>query len=216
MPRTRIDRLYEAERRLLGCDACPRSIVRHLGDHKGGFDVRESGSCGRRSFSRRCRRSPSRRLERGSARLPASIPGSARAPRRAARSPTRSPRSIAGGEVNVLDSGGYGEMTITKSVTVNVAPGRHRRNRHASVADAVTVNAGLTDVIVLRGLTISATGSRAGDKALGFGVLHVENCSLNGSGAGSLGFPRHRRHAVGERQGLHRRHDRPQLLRRES
>ena len=47
----------------------------------------------------------------------------------------------AGGEVNVLDSGGYGEMTITKSVTVNVASGV-TAGIVAAVADAVTINAG--------------------------------------------------------------------------
>ena len=94
----------------------------------------------------------------------------------------------AGGEINVLDSGGYGEMTITKSVTVNVAPGV-TAGIVAAVADGVTVNAGTGDEIILRGLTISATGSRAGIKALGFGVLHIESCSLNGSGPGAAGFP---------------------------
>jgi len=92
----------------------------------------------------------------------------------------------AGGEVNVLDSGGYGEMTITKSVIVNVAPGV-TAGIVAAAADGVTINAAPTDEIVLRGLTISTTGTRAGIKALGFGVLHVESCSLNG--AGSAGYP---------------------------
>jgi len=94
----------------------------------------------------------------------------------------------AGGEVNVLDSGGYGEMTITKSVTVNVASGV-TAGIVAAVADGVTINAATSDEIILRGLTISATGSHAGIKATSFGVLHVENCSLNGSGPGAAGFP---------------------------
>ncbi len=94
----------------------------------------------------------------------------------------------AGGEINVLDSGGYGEMTITKSVTVNVASGV-TAGIVAAVADGVTVNAGPGDEIILRGLTISATGSHAGIKATSFGVLHIENCSLNGSGPGAAGSP---------------------------
>ncbi len=87
----------------------------------------------------------------------------------------------AGGEVNVLDSGGYGEMTITKSVTVNVASGV-TAGIVAAVADAVTINAGTSDEIILRGLTISCAAGRHGIKANTFGVLHIENTSLNGGG----------------------------------
>ena len=94
----------------------------------------------------------------------------------------------AGGEVNALDSGGYGEMTITKAVTVSVPPGV-TAGIVASAADGVTINAGVNDEIVLRGLTIQSTMAHHGIKANTFGELHVENSSLNGDGPAAPGFP---------------------------
>jgi len=92
------------------------------------------------------------------------------------------------GEVNALDSGGYGEMTITKAVTVNVPPGI-TAGIVASVADGVTINAGGNDEIVLRGLTIQSTLGRHGIKANTFGELHVERTALNGDGPAAPGLP---------------------------
>jgi hypothetical protein len=92
-----------------------------------------------------------------------------------------------GGEVNVLDSGGYGEMAITKAVTVNVAPGI-TAGIIASSGAGMTINAGASDRVVLRGLTISANATRSGITANSFGALHVESCVLNGPGS-AAGFP---------------------------
>jgi len=95
----------------------------------------------------------------------------------------------AGGEVNVLDSGGYGAMMITKAVTINVASGV-TAGIVASVAHAIKINASTIDKIVLRGLTISATGDYFGINAMSFGALYVENCTLNWTPTTEyLGFP---------------------------
>jgi hypothetical protein len=63
-----------------------------------------------------------------------------------------------GGEVDVLDTGGYGTLTITKSISI-VNPG----GVVASIApvpgqSAITVNAQPNDTIALRGLTLDGTG----------------------------------------------------------
>jgi hypothetical protein len=83
----------------------------------------------------------------------------------------------AGGEVIVIDTGSYGGATITKSVKVNVPTGVV-----AFTASAFTVNAGVTDVVVLRGLTLKALTPGVGN-AINFisgAALHVENCVIDG------------------------------------
>ena len=96
----------------------------------------------------------------------------------------------AGGEVIVLDSGGYGPITITKSVTVVVAPGTQAVvPASSSNPVAVTVSAAPTDVVVLRGLTLTGYGVGAqGIFATSAGVLHVENCTISGFVHGILHY----------------------------
>src|SRR4030095_16908796 len=63
----------------------------------------------------------------------------------------------AGGEVIVLDSAGYGAVTITKSVSIISPPGIHAGISVFS-GDGVTINAGASDIVVLRGLSINGQG----------------------------------------------------------
>ena len=86
-----------------------------------------------------------------------------------------------GGEVNALDSGGYGTMLIGQSVTINVAPGVTAGIVTASGSPAVTIAAGASDNVVLRGLVIT---SNAGDGIAinGAGSVHIENTELNAGG----------------------------------
>jgi hypothetical protein len=97
----------------------------------------------------------------------------------------------AGGEVVVLDSAGYGPFVITQAVTVQAPPGVY-----AGISDTlppvngITINAGGTDTVIFRGLTVNNQGSfAAGGIVFNSGaVLHVESCVVNGftSGAGLL------------------------------
>src|ERR1700687_6218216 len=59
-----------------------------------------------------------------------------------------------GGEAIVLDSGGYGPVTITQSLTIE-APAGVTAFIHPPSGDAITVNAGATDTVILRGLTLN-------------------------------------------------------------
>jgi hypothetical protein len=83
----------------------------------------------------------------------------------------------AGGEVIVIDTGSYGGATISKSVKLNVPVGVV-----AFTASAMTVAAGASDVVVLRGLTIKALTPGTGNGILftSGAALHVENCVLDG------------------------------------
>ena len=84
----------------------------------------------------------------------------------------------AGGEVIVLDSGGYGPVTITKSLTIEAPPGV-TAFIHPPSGDAVTINAGAGDRVILRGLVLSG-GSSFGLIVISVGALHVENCVISG------------------------------------
>src|SRR5438132_11165760 len=54
------------------------------------------------------------------------------------------------GEIIILDNGGYGGATITKSLTVNASAGVV-----AFIARTITVNIASTDKVVLRGLSMN-------------------------------------------------------------
>lgn len=96
--------------------------------------------------------------------------------------------TVAGGEIDVLDSAGYGAVTITKSISV-VGNGTIAGLLAPAGQNAVTVNAGVNDTVVLRGLTIEGNG--VGLNGIGFyagGYLDVADCVVQnfaGSGGGN-------------------------------
>ncbi len=83
-----------------------------------------------------------------------------------------------GGEAIVLDSGGYGPVTITMPLTIEAPPGV-LAFIHPPSGDAVTINAGTSDTVVLRGLVLNA-GSGNGIKANTVGALFVEIVAISG------------------------------------
>jgi len=93
------------------------------------------------------------------------------------------------GEVVALDSAGYGPFTITQSVSVQAAPGVYAGISVFS-GDGITINAGVNDGVVLRGLTVTNQGSSGNGVVFNTGVaLHVEGCEIVGfSGGGSAGL----------------------------
>src|SRR5438270_8195337 len=69
-------------------------------------------------------------------------------------------KTAAGGEIDAIDSGGYGTLTITKAITIdghNVMAGVL-----ASGNNGFTITAGATDVVTLRGLSITSTQATPG------------------------------------------------------
>ena len=84
---------------------------------------------------------------------------------------------VDGGEINVIDSGHYGQVNITKSVTID-ATGVFAGIRGTN-GDSITINAGTGDVVVLRHLSINGNGG--GRNAIKFNTgkaLHLQNCLL--------------------------------------
>jgi hypothetical protein len=86
--------------------------------------------------------------------------------------------------VVVLDSAGYGAFTITQAVSIIAPPGVYAGITVFS-GDGITINAGVSDTVILRGLTINNQGS--GGSGVFFstgGTLHIEGCVVNGFSGG--------------------------------
>jgi hypothetical protein len=82
----------------------------------------------------------------------------------------------AGGEIIAMATGGYGQLNITQSVTINGPVGVVIFSNYP-----VSVNApGAT--VVLRGLTIDGTGTATGHgiNVASVGNLHIESCVITG------------------------------------
>jgi hypothetical protein len=66
-------------------------------------------------------------------------------------------KTAPGGEINVLDPGGFGGVTITKSITIS-AEG-FEGGVLVTGTNAIVIAAGATDTVVLKGLDIQGLGS---------------------------------------------------------
>jgi parallel beta-helix repeat protein len=84
-----------------------------------------------------------------------------------------------GGEVIVLDSAGYGPVTVTKSVSI-IAPQGIYGGITVFSGDGVKINAGASDIVVLRGLSINGQGGSRGIFFQAGARLRVEDCIVSG------------------------------------
>ena len=84
------------------------------------------------------------------------------------------------GEIDILDPAGYGPLTITKALSVvNDGAGTAGAMQLASGQNAITINAGSGDEIVLRGLTLDGLNSGTiGVQILSAGKVTIENCAI--------------------------------------
>ena len=92
-------------------------------------------------------------------------------------------KTAAGGEINCLDQGAYGAVTITKSMTI-ACEGVEAGVLHSST-NGVTINAAATDIVILRGLDIEGSPPSSpglnGVRFLAGAALHIENCRIRDS-----------------------------------
>jgi len=84
--------------------------------------------------------------------------------------------TLAGGEVIVLDSAGYGPVTISQSVSIIAPPGVYAGISVSAGAGITVSGAGI--VVSLQGLSINGTGGTNGISFLTGAELHVSNCSI--------------------------------------
>jgi hypothetical protein len=94
-------------------------------------------------------------------------------------------KTAAGGEINCLDPGGFGALTITKSITISCQAGT--AGVLVAGTNGFSVNAAATDVIVLEGLDFDGTSSGiSGIAIVSAATVHVRKSSIrNFKGGGS-------------------------------
>src|SRR5262245_7401342 len=98
-------------------------------------------------------------------------------------------KTAAGGEIDVLDPGGFGGVTITKSITID------GRNAQAGVlvtgVNGINVAAGATDTVVLRGLNIVCFGgcpTQSGVRYVSGQNVVIEDTQIRGFGGPAVIF----------------------------
>jgi hypothetical protein len=96
-------------------------------------------------------------------------------------------KTAASGEINVLDPGGFGAVTITKAITI--AADGALAGVLVSGTNGIVISAGVNDVVTLRGLDIDGLGtSLSGVKFLSGKTLHVEECQVYGFTTAGIDF----------------------------
>lgn len=90
----------------------------------------------------------------------------------------------AGGEVVVLDSGGYGPVEIEKSVGIFAPAGVHAAIAPTS-GRAINISGTDSDKVTIRGLVLNGQGAQTGIWCSTAESIQVEDCFINGfTGAG--------------------------------
>jgi hypothetical protein len=86
-------------------------------------------------------------------------------------------KTAAGGEINCLDPGGFGAVTITKSMTISCP---YTEGGNLAGGNGIVVNLpAATDVVFLRGLDIFGVNPPSnGVRFIGQGTLHIEDCTI--------------------------------------
>src|SRR6266700_3866005 len=86
--------------------------------------------------------------------------------------------TLPGGEINCLDPGDFGSVTITFSLTISCEVGT-AGIQPQSEGLGITIDAAATDVVVLRGLDIDGQGpANLGINIVQAKEVHIEKCSI--------------------------------------
>ncbi len=93
-------------------------------------------------------------------------------------------KTAPGGEIDALDPGGFGAVTITKSITIDGGPGAGGILN--SLTNGVIINAAATDTITLRRINFQGAGNGLnGVRVLAAGAVNIEQCIIaNNTGKG--------------------------------
>jgi hypothetical protein len=89
-------------------------------------------------------------------------------------------KTLAGGEISVLNPGTYGSVTINKSISI-VAEGNEAGTITSVASTTILVNAAATDVVHLRGLVMEGGGAGAyAIRVENAAEVFIENCLIKG------------------------------------
>ncbi len=88
-------------------------------------------------------------------------------------------KTAARGEINTLDPGGFGVVTITKSITIDATAGLG--GVLAAGTNGIVISAAANDVVILRHLDLNGAGTGLnGVRILTARDVYVENCKIYG------------------------------------
>jgi hypothetical protein len=94
-------------------------------------------------------------------------------------------KTAAGGIISTLDPGGFGAVTITKSITIE-GTGTLGAILNAGT-NGVVINAGTTDVVVLRDLSLHGAGTGLnGVRILQAGEVYIQHCNIQNNSADGI------------------------------
>lgn len=95
-------------------------------------------------------------------------------------------KTAVGGEIDALDPGGFGALTITKSITLDGGGGQVASILVAGTNGIVVQTPNATDVVIIRNLRFDGIHAAAGNQGLNGirfltgGSLYIENCEIFG------------------------------------
>jgi hypothetical protein len=89
-------------------------------------------------------------------------------------------KTAAGGEIDVLDPGSYGTVTITKAITID-GGSNFAGILVPSFATGIEINTGALDRVTLRNLSVNGqgAGNNIGIRCFHCFLLRVENCTIS-------------------------------------
>ena len=102
-------------------------------------------------------------------------------------------KTAAGGEIDALDPGGFGAVTITKAITIDGGGGQVA-GVLVSGTNGIVVSAGASDVVIIRNIRFDGLGPGSGSPGLNAirflagKALHVEHCAISGFGQAAIDF----------------------------
>ena len=93
-------------------------------------------------------------------------------------------KTAAGGEIDALNSGGFGTLSINKAITIDGGPGNNASTLTGTLTGFI-ITAAATDRVLLRNLTIQGAGSGVtGIKINSAKSVTIEKVKINGMGTG--------------------------------
>ena len=102
-------------------------------------------------------------------------------------------KTALGGEIDVLDPGGFGAVTITKAITIDGGTGSGWASIASSGVNGIIVNAGVNDKVILRHISINGFNQTTspglnGIRYLNGKQLNVEECEIFGFSQNGIDF----------------------------
>lgn len=94
-------------------------------------------------------------------------------------------KTAAGGEISVMDSGGYGQVTINKAITINGEG--HLASVLGGSGSAINIAAGASDRVIIRNLSINGTGGGNNGIFVSGGNVTIDKCFIYGFTTGFFG-----------------------------